>query len=55
MLLEKVYGDSLNNLFKKYIVPKYNFRNTTLDPKDLNAEDIAPSQILDGKDLQGLV
>ena len=55
MLLEKVYADNLNNLFKKYIVPKYNLENTTLDPKDLNAEDIAPSQVLDGKDLQGLV
>jgi CubicO group peptidase (beta-lactamase class C family) len=55
MLLEKVYGDNLNNLFKKYVVPKYEFKNTTLEPKDLNLEDIAPSQILEGKDLQGLV
>lgn len=55
MLLEKVYGDNLNNLFKKYIVPKYDFKNTTLEPKDLNAEDIAPSQILESKNLQGLV
>lgn len=55
MLLKKVYGDNLNDLFKKYIVPKYNFKNTSLEPKDLNIEDIAPSQVLDGKDLQGLV
>jgi CubicO group peptidase (beta-lactamase class C family) len=55
MLLEKVYGTNLNNLFKKYIVPKYDFVNTTLDPKDLNIENIVPSQVLGGKDLQGLV
>lgn len=55
MLLEKVYGDNLNNLFKKYIVPKYDLRNTGLNPKDLNLENIVPSQVLGGKDLQGLV
>lgn len=55
MLLEKVYGDNLNNLFKKYIVPKYNLENTSLEPDDLNLENIAPSQVLDENDLQGLV
>lgn len=55
MLLEKVYGDNLNNLFKKYIVPKYDLKNTSLESKDLNIENIVPSQVLDENDLQGLV
>ena len=53
-IIELVEQDNLKNLFRKHVKEKLGLKNSSLEPKDLDLENIAPSQIVDGEIIKGI-